>query len=185
MTDPGAIEIRPARPGELSAAARVYLLTEDDELARRAGETPRAGTPEGDEIEGGAQGDLRIAAADHPEGVLVAIAGSEVIGVAAWRLWEQWWFLGYLFVLPDYQGRSIGRALLERAHAIGVAAGCTHFSLFASRDPRALWRYLTLGLRPQPPVIDLLAAPAAFRPSPTPRDDGLLAQPLGPEALDP
>jgi GNAT superfamily N-acetyltransferase len=188
LPEPSGVEIRPAAPGDLSAAARVYLLAEDDVFRRHHGRPSRIGTPEGDAIEATAAADLAIAAADGAERVLVAVAGQgdgEVVGVAAWRGWEQWWFLAYLFVLPAWQGRAIGRALLDRSHAGGVAAGCTAFSLFASDDPRALRRYLALGLLPQPPIIDLRVEATAVRPPAVPWDDGLEAQPLGPGEPDP
>src|SRR5688500_589407 len=92
------IEIRPAAPGELSAAARVYVLAEGDSLARRREQAERTG----DAVEAAAVADLRVAVAEGPEQVLVAVAAGsgEVVGVAAWRVWERWWFLSYLFVLP-------------------------------------------------------------------------------------
>jgi GNAT superfamily N-acetyltransferase len=184
---PPGIEIRPAAPGELSAAARVYLLAEDDALERQSRRARRAGTPKGDGIESAAVEDLAVAAAEGPERVLVAVAegNGEVVGVAAWRLWEHWWFLSYFFVLPAWQGQAIGRTLLERAHAGGVAAGCTAYSLFASDDPRALRRYLTLGLLPQPPILDLRAEGEALQVPAPPRNDGMVAHPLGPDAPDP
>jgi GNAT superfamily N-acetyltransferase len=185
--DPADIQIRPAALGEISAAARVYLLSEDEALARQAGRAPQAETAEGDALLAAAADDLVVAAAEGPERVLVAVAGAdgEVVGVAAWRGWDQWWFLAYLFILPAWQDKGLGRALLERSHAAGVAAGCTAFSLFASRDPRALTRYLALGVVPQPPVIDLRAEAGALRPPPLPWDDGLTAHPLGPGEPDP
>jgi GNAT superfamily N-acetyltransferase len=185
MTNPIGIEIRPAAPGELSAATRVYLLAEDELLGRLAGRAPRVGTPEGSAVEELAAYDLAVAAADGAERVLVALAGQDVVGFAAWRVWDHWWFLGYLFVLPAYQGQAIGRALLERAHSGGVAAGCTTFSLFASDDPRALTRYLALGLHSQPPILDLRASADRFRPPPVARDDGLTALPIAADALEP
>ncbi len=74
------------------------------------------------------------------------------------------------------QGRGIGRELLERVHGAGVAAGCDRFTLHASDDPRALTRYLRLGLAPAPPTVVFRAAAPVF---PAARwDDGLDAQPL-------
>jgi GNAT superfamily N-acetyltransferase len=184
MTEPSGIEIRPAAAGELSAAARVYLLAEDELLGRLSGRAPRAGTADGAAVEATAAYDLAVAAGDGPERVLVALAGREVVGVAAWRVWDHWWFLGYFFVLPAFQGRAIGRTLLERAHAGGVAAGCTLFSLFASDDPRALTRYLALGLQPQPPVLDLRVMADRFRPPSASHDDGLTALVFAAESLE-
>ena len=75
--------------------------------------------------------------------------------------------------------RGIGRALIERCHAFGEEAGCTVFSLFASSDPRAIYRYLRLGLSLQPPTLNLEAASDALTLPDFPWDDGLDALPLG------
>jgi hypothetical protein len=102
-----------------------------------------------------------------------------MLGFAAFWIRDHWWFLDYLFVHPDAQNRGVGRALIERCHALGRDAGCTVFSLFASADPRAVYRYLRLGLWPQPPTLNLQAGSDSLTLPAFPWDDGLEAFPLG------
>ncbi len=170
---------RPARSDELAAAARVYVLADNDTDQRLHGrsldEVPRPDDGE----ETAARDDLALLHADAPDRVWVALRGDEVVGVAAAAIRERHWHLVYLFVVPEAQGRGIGRELLERIHAVGIAAGCDLFSLQASDDPKALTRYLALGLGPHPPSIDLRAPAPTF---PPPRvDDGLESHPLDPD----
>jgi GNAT superfamily N-acetyltransferase len=169
------IAYRPARRDELAAAAEVYVRADDELDQRLHGRSLRE--PAGEEGDGAAAlADLTLMYEDGPDRVWVAVRGDAVLGVAAAAIRERHWHLVYLFVLPGEQGRGLGRALLDRIHAVGVAAGCDVFTLQASDDPKALTRYLTLGLAPQPPSIDLRATAPTF---PGARwDDGLEPQPL-------
>src|SRR6266508_595383 len=144
---------RIARPDELPAAAHVYLVAERELNLRLHGPTPRDSPTADEEEEAIALADLAALHEEASHNVWVAVEGDTVLGMASALIRERLWLLTYLFVLPEYQGRGIGRELLTRIHAVGVAAGCTVFSLFASDDPRAWTRYLTLGLTPQPPFI--------------------------------
>jgi len=180
MPDP-AVTIRAATSADIPAAARVYVLAEDDLLRREHDRPSGLDSPAAALDEAAAQDDFRLLLHGAPSQVQVAIGGAggdEVLGVAAFWISESWWFLAYLFVRPDVQGQGIGRALLERCHGVGREAGCTVFSLFASEDPRAVYRYLRLGLTPHPPIIDLRADPAALTLPAPPWDDGLDSLPL-------
>jgi len=177
MTD---LTYRPASPDDLPAAARVYLLADEESDRRLFGRVLRDPAPPGESEEAGALGDLRRLHAEAPERVWVAVRGDgTVVGVAAAAIRGRHWHLVYLFVLPDEQGHGIGRELLERTHAMGVAAGCDRFTLHASDDPKALTRYLRLGLAPAPPTIVFRADAPAF--PPVRWDDGLEPHPLDPD----
>ena len=174
-----AITYRPARREDLPAAARVYIRADDELDHRLHGRSLREPVAAGASEEAAALADLTLFHEEEPDRVWVAVRGDEVAGVAAAVIRERHWHLVYLFVLPEAQGRGIGRALLERMHAVGAAAGCDVFTLQPSDDPKALSRYLALGLAPRPPSIHLRTAVPVF---PSLRwDDGLEAHPLRPD----
>jgi len=176
MPQPDEIAFRPARPEELPAAARVYVRADDDLDRRLHGRSLREPAAPGADEAAGALADLRLFHGEGPERVWVAVRGGEIVGVGAAAIRERHWHLVYLFVLPEAQGHGIGRALLERVRVAGVVAGCNVFTLHASDDPKALSRYLALGLAPGPPNIVLRAEAPRF---PRPRwDDGLEELPL-------
>lgn len=169
--------VRPARRAELRAAARVYLVADADLDARiYGGRSTRDAPPPGLSDEDEVLRDLTRAQDESGDNVWVAAERGEIVGMAVATVRERHWQLNYLFVLPHAQGRGIGRSLLERIHAAGAAAGCEIYTLFASDDPKALTRYLSLGLVPQPPIIVMESAAPAF--PPLPRDDGFEAVPF-------
>lgn len=176
MSKPSDVAYRPARPEDLPAAAGVYVRADDELDHRLHGRSLREPAGPGADEAAAALADLRLFRGEGRDRVWVADRGGTVVGVAAAAIRGRHWHLVYLFVLPEAQGRGIGRALLERVHAAGVAAGCDLFSLHASDDPRALSRYLALGLAPQPPTIALGAEAPRFPPARW--DDGLEEVPL-------
>ena len=175
------VAVRPALLDDLAAAARVYVVADDELDHRLHGRSLRDEPAPGAAPEADALADFARLRAACPDAVWVADAAGEVVGVAAVAIWGRHWYLHSLFVLPAWQGRGLGRALLERAHAVGRAAGCDVFSLHASDDPRALTRYLALGLVPQPPTVDFHAEAAGLRFPDPPRDDDLESHPLRPD----
>ena len=174
MTD--EIVYRPARADDLVAAARVYMVADEELETRLFGRSMTEPSASGISEEEAAIADLTILHGEGPDRVWVATHGAEMIGVAAAAIRERHWHLIYLFVVPPFQAKRIGRELLSRMHGAGLAAGCDRFSLQASRDPKALSRYIALGLMPGPPTIDLRARAPVF--PPLRWDDGLEARPL-------
>jgi len=54
----------------------------------------------------------------------VAEANGPVVGCGASMVRGDWWFLASLFVLPEFQGKGVGRTLIEHAR-VDVPTGCT------------------------------------------------------------
>lgn len=171
------LRVRPARAEELAAAARVYVAADDESDRRLYGRVVRDAPSAGEAADRGALADLRLLYRDAPERIWVAVRDeAAVVGVAAAAIRGRHWHLVYLFVLPEEQGRGIGRELLDRVYAVGVAAGCDRFTLHASDEPKALSRYLRLGLAPASPTVLFRAEAPTF--PPLRWADGLAAQPL-------
>lgn len=173
-----AITIRRAELADLAAAAQVYLESDTELDMRLFGrvlrEPPRPGSSEHAET----IDELQLLFDESPDNVWVAVEDQQVVGMASCAIRERQWLLHNFFLLPHAQGRGIGRRLLEAIHQVGVAAGCDIFSLHATEDPKALTRYLSLGLVPQQPTILLECRAPAF--PAIPWDDGLIAQPIDP-----
>ncbi len=94
-----------------------------------------------------------------PEGFWVAEdeATHQLVGVAtAIRRPPQWLLLNF-YVLPNYLGQGLGRALLTQVFA--VREGCERFAIHASRNPSAQSLYLQFGLYPQPYSIEFRSGP--------------------------
>jgi GNAT superfamily N-acetyltransferase len=103
--------------------------------------------------------------ATDPERFWVATAGNHgpghgVVGFGSATLRDVTWFLGMLFVLPDFQGRRVGRGLLERvmpppqereAVALGTATD--------SVQPISNALYSQYGMVPRLPVFNFVGRP--------------------------
>ncbi len=154
------VTIRPATAADAAAGASVYIAAEEA-LATSRRARPRWPSDAAREAErADAEADL-AALARHPSDLaLVALRDGAVRGVGGIVVRERHAHITYLFVQPDWQGQGIGRALLN--HLAAHAAGCDLLSLHASPDPRALTRYLTLGLRPMPPTVRMASAAPRF-----------------------
>ena len=87
--------------------------------------------------------------ATDPGGSWVAELDGRMVGFATSVNRELMWVLASYAVLPELQGRGIGRALL--AAALHHGRGCLRGMLSASPDPRAIRRYRSAGfsLHPQ------------------------------------
>ena len=132
------ITIRPATPADFPAAARIYVLAEDDVMRRQHDRPSQLDDPDMAADEALARYDLRLFHEDNPAQVQIAVSADrpdEILGFAAFWIRDHWWYLDYLYVHPDAQNHGIGRALIEHCHALGRDAGCTVFSLFASPIP--------------------------------------------------
>lgn len=75
--------------------------------------------------------------------VFVAVADGKTVGFVAIRPVASRWELEHLWVLPAYQRRGIGRALMERA--ISHASTSDFTLLRIESDPHAVAFYRTIG----------------------------------------
>ncbi len=182
---------RPPRPAELGDCALVWYSAVDGYMARLNRPLP---SPYLDPL----VALLRHVLATDPERFLVAVrspathGGREEIvgfGIAVQR--EHVWFLSQLYVLPQEQGKGIGRALLTQILPSGpVAAGATVGGGQAgdqspgvlamctdSAQPVSNGLYARFGIVPRIPIFNLVGTPNASTLSRLPA--GIEAVPFG------
>ena len=152
------VSYRPARPDELAACADIWRVSINDYI-RPLGqaEIPPEQAPL-----------LRLYAhlqATDPERFVVGVTpdpgsdgGARVVAFASAVVRERLWFLSMCFVLPEMQGRGVGRGLLEAAGPPGdldtVRATGTD-----SAQPISNALYASLGIVPRVPLLDLIGHP--------------------------
>jgi GNAT superfamily N-acetyltransferase len=112
--------------------------------------------------------------AEDGERSFVALDGERLVGFSAALVRGATWFLAALFVSPEYQGRGVGRDLLDRSWAGDYRSRMT---ITASIQPVSTGMYARRGLIPTTPILTLSGAPRCALP------DGLQAVPPEPEAL--
>lgn len=79
-------------------------------------------------------------------------------GIAHQR--EDHWFLGFLFVLPEWQSRGLGRAVLERCLPPASQRDRVRVSVFVEAiQPVSTGLYAGYGMAPRVPVYVLTGAP--------------------------
>lgn len=83
-----------------------------------------------------------------PDGAWVATDGGTVVGMAEAIRRGSFWGLSMLFVDPAWQGKGVGRRLLEATRP--YAEGAQLRMIMSSDDPRALRRYSLEGLAMHP-----------------------------------
>lgn len=138
-----AIRVRAMRPGDLDRVAEMIRA-----LSEHHGEAPRL-TP--------AALARDTAGRDPWARIRIAEAGGELAGyMALIRLaWLQYGDRGmeiyHLFVQPNWRGRGVGQALIERAKREARAAGCVELKVGTHPDNRAAMDYyLSQGFVEQP-----------------------------------
>jgi GNAT superfamily N-acetyltransferase len=158
---------RPARTDELAACADIWRVSINDYIGPLG--QPELPTDQARLLR--LYGHLQ---ATDPERFVVAVTqdpeaphGERIIGFAAAVQRERLWFLSMCFVLPEAQGRGVGRALLaatgpttDVASDDGVRATATD-----AVQPISNALYASLGIVPRVPLLDLIGhpmRPAAF-----------------------
>jgi len=109
-----------------------------------------------------------------PEGCWVAEAGGEVVGVALGLVREDVWGFSLFGLLPEHQGRGVGRELLGAA--LTYAEGRRGGIILSSVNPAAMRSYFRAGFRILPTVAVAGAADPRAIPS------GLRSRPGDPDA---
>ena len=90
---------------------------------------------------------------DDPDGLWLAEADGEILGIAFSWVCGDLWFLAELFVAPGHQGRGIGNELLTRTFEHAKKAGATNRALITfTFNVVSQGLYIQHGLFPRIPV---------------------------------
>jgi len=144
----GEPHIRQVRPDDLEEVWRVHVTSSNDLMVRR-------GRPMGRPADAPVASDARAGLASDPDGYFCAVEEGRIRGMVSALVRGRVWYLSMFFVLPGDQGRSLGRALLDRALAYGEARGTEIRCTWATLDPRAQARYVMAGMAPRWPIYRL------------------------------
>lgn len=112
------ITYRPARSGDLSAVSEIYRTALTDVYLRH-------GFPDETLLPQGANLFYAFILREEPEGFFVAEDAGRVIGATYSWVRGHLWFLSHLFILPEYQGRGVGKALLKKTLRHSAQKGIT------------------------------------------------------------
>jgi GNAT superfamily N-acetyltransferase len=114
-------------------------------LAHERGEPVRPWPPE---RVARADARTRHLARTDPGGCWIAEQDGEAVGAVLSLRRESLWGLSVFAVVPEAQGKGVGRLLLD--HALAYGRGCLRGLIVASPDPRASRRYHAAGFKLHP-----------------------------------
>jgi len=157
---PPAVRLRPARPDDAPAAARVIPVALND-LYRRQGRALLA-------EDQGCAPVLAHLARDPGASFWLAETDEGVVGLGLGLRRSDLWFLSALFVAPAWQGRGLGRALLERAQG-NRTSQCRAAVLSSASNEVSNRLYASYGMLPQLAVLGLHGPLPLVPVSPLPR----------------
>ena len=149
-------DIRPARPDELEACARVWHAALNDYLVR-------LNQPEWPFDATGITALYRHTQATDPDRFLVAVRpepptetsdGERIVAFVSACIRGSLWYLSMLFVLPEEQASGIGRRLLERVLP-DPGSGLNLATATDSAQPIANALYSQYGMVPRMPLLNL------------------------------
>ncbi len=153
------VSYRPVAADELPACAEIWRLSINDYIGRLG----QVDVP----LETGPL--VRLYAHLHatdPERFIAAIvpdpaaeSGQQIVAFAAAARRERLWFLSMLFVLPEFQGAGVGRALLERVLPPADDGEAVRATATDSAQPISNALYATYGLVPRIPLLYLIGLP--------------------------
>jgi GNAT superfamily N-acetyltransferase len=152
------VSFRPATPDDLLTCAGIWRIAINDYTA------PLGQPPVPDDLAsiGRLYGHLQ---ATDPERFVVATLpdggapnGERIVAFVVATMRDRVWFLSMLFVLPDYQGRGLGRALLDRVMP-APSAGTARATGTDTAQPISNALYAGLGIVPRMPLFNLIGVP--------------------------
>lgn len=86
---------------------------------------------------------------EEPEGFFVAEDAGRVVGATFSWMRGSLWYLSHLFILPEYQGRGIGKALLERTLEYCTKTGSKLRAVITMAfNPSSIALYMRNGMYP-------------------------------------
>jgi len=92
---------------------------------------------------------FEFALEEEREGFWVAEIDSRGVGMALCWVCDRYWFLGYLFVLPDYQNQGIGHTLLKKALSyVGQGSVDNRALITMAYNPVSMGLYMRHGMYP-------------------------------------
>lgn len=118
---------------------------------------------------------------EEPEGCWVAEEGTTIVGFAISWVRADFWFLACLFIAPSFQGKRVGRILVERALAHGGHAAANRALITFAYNPVSIALYVRYAMYPQEPLY-LLEGPAEALRDREPAAEGLEYERLLPNA---
>jgi GNAT superfamily N-acetyltransferase len=92
---------------------------------------------------------IQAAMDEEPHGCFIAMLGDEPVGTAYSHVWGSVGWVGPVEVLPDHQGKGVGKALMEACNAHLYSKGCRVYGVETMSDNERNKRfYAGLGYRP-------------------------------------
>jgi GNAT superfamily N-acetyltransferase len=149
------LELRRAADSDLRAAYDVFAAAEGEVWRRHA----LSWSPPPFDAWSATQ---RHLLAQDGERSFVALDGERLVGFGAALVRGDAWFLSALFVSPEYQGRQIGRELLDRVWSGEYRCRMT---ITDSIQPVSTTIYARRGLIPTTPILSLSGSPRCDLPA--------------------
>jgi len=122
---------------------------------------------------------------EESEGFWVAEDAGRIVGFAISWVCGSLWFLAYLFISPESQGRQIGRNLIARTLEHGDASTIRNRALITfAYNPVSIALYSRYGLYPREPLYAMRGPAAAAQATPE-QGGSLVCEKLVPDAESP
>lgn len=134
------VEISAVTPADLAACRDIFFASYND-LHRRYGQEE-----EDPADHGWLDGALAHILETDPKATVLALADGAPCGFASSYRRDGFWFLSFLFVLPDRQTAGVGRALLD---AVMPADEITRALVVESFQPASTGLYASYGITPR------------------------------------
>lgn len=143
------MDFRPARAGDLAEEFQVFKLAQRELHDRRGAPWRGADFADWEPVH------VHLLEHDGARSFVAEEAG-RVVGFSAAWVRDDVWFLSALFVLPERQGRGIGKRLLEHAWGDGYRRRVT---ITDAIQPVSTATYARRGLMPTTPILRFEGGP--------------------------